>query len=450
MDSTTIKIDNKAVPPKKPTIISTLINSYFQLYPIEAAKLLSNFSKNEVHEYLRFQNLSNAAEIFIRLNPEMSAALMEDMDDNLFKDLSVNIDPSISARLLSRLDEKTVQHRLSQLNSSLARELRELMEYPPETAGYLMDTIISTFQPEDTVEEVLNRIRRVQDRRVVNINVVDEDKKLIGIIPLQEVAVSESAERLKDLPWKQPVVIQAMSPQDEVVQLLEDQKLLSLPVVDINGILLGVIRYDALVRVSRQEATEDLQAMFGAGRDERALSKVTFAIRKRLPWLEINLATAFLAAAVVGLFEETIAQITVLAVFLPVVAGQSGNTGSQALAVTMRGLALREIRGRHWFRVARKEIMVGFLNGCAVSLTTSLIVLIWVGSLGLAGVIAISMIISMVIAGFSGAIIPILLKAFGQDPAQSSSIILTTVTDVVGFFSFLGLATLFASTFNIL
>jgi magnesium transporter len=165
--------------------------------------------------------------------------------------------------------------------------------------------------------------------------------------------------------------------------------------------------------------------------------------------LEINLATAFLAAAVVGLFEETIARITVLAVFLPVVAGQSGNTGSQALAVTMRGLALREIRGRHWFRVARKEIMVGFLNGCAVSLTTSLIVLIWVGSFGLALVIAVSMVVSMVIAGFSGAIIPILLKAVGQDPAQSSSIILTTVTDVVGFFTFLGLATLFATALNI-
>jgi magnesium transporter len=150
------------------------------------------------------------------------------------------------------------------------------------------------------------------------------------------------------------------------------------------------------------------------------------------------------------LFEETIARITVLAVFLPVVAGQSGNTGSQALAVTMRGLALREIRGRHWFRVARKEIMVGFLNGCAVSLTTSLIVLIWVGSLGLAAIIAVAMVISMVIAGFSGAIIPILLKAFGQDPAQSSSIILTTVTDIVGFFSFLGLATIFASALNIM
>jgi magnesium transporter len=184
--------------------------------------------------------------------------------------------------------------------------------------------------------------------------------------------------------------------------------------------------------------------MFGAGRDERALSKVSFAVRKRLPWLEINLVTAFLAATVVGLFEDTIARFTALAVFLPVVAGQSGNTGSQALAVTMRGLALREIRGRHWFQVASKEVAVGFLNGCVVALTTSFVVYLWMSSYGLALVIGVSMVFSMVIAGLSGALIPILLQSLGQDPAQSSSIVLTTVTDVAGFMSFLGLATLLA------
>jgi magnesium transporter len=192
-----------------------------------------------------------------------------------------------------------------------------------------------------------------------------------------------------------------------------------------------------------------MQAMFGAGRDERALSKVSFAIRKRLPWLEINLVTAFLAASVVGLFEGTIAKFTALAVFLPVVAGQSGNTGSQALAVTMRGLALREIRTRHWFRVSRKETLVGLLNGFVIALTTSLVVYIWMSSAGLAIIIGTAMVFSMVIAGLSGALIPIILQAFGQDPAQSSSIVLTTVTDVVGFMSFLGLATLLAGVLPI-
>jgi magnesium transporter len=244
-------------------------------------------------------------------------------------------------------------------------------------------------------------------------------------------------------------VINALAPREDVVELLEESKIIHLPVIDINNKLLGVIRNDELVAASKEDATEDLQAMFGAGREERALSKVSFAVRSRLPWLHINLVTAFLAATVVGIFEDTIARITVLAVFLPVVAGQSGNTGSQALAVVMRALALREIRISQWFKVARKEIMVGLINGIAVALTTSIIVYFWASSFGLAVVIGISMVISMVIAGFSGAVIPILLKALGQDPATSSSIVLTTVTDIFGFLSFLGLATVLADVLNI-
>lgn len=186
------------------------------------------------------------------------------------------------------------------------------------------------------------------------------------------------------------------------------------------------------------------QTMVGASKEERALSKVSFAVRKRLPWLQINLGTAFLAAAVVGLCEGTIARFTALAVLLPVVAGRSGYTGAQALAVTMRGLAVREIRLRHWPRVSLKETHTALVNGLVVALTTALGVYLWSRSPGLALVIGLSMVISMVAAGLAGASIPVALTALGQDPAQSSSIILTTVTDVVGFLSFLGIATLLA------
>ncbi|HEX6210814.1 MAG TPA: magnesium transporter, partial [Methylomirabilota bacterium] len=194
-----------------------------------------------------------------------------------------------------------------------------------------------------------------------------------------------------------------------------------------------------------QDVAADIQTMVGASRDERALSPVSFAVRARLPWLEINLVTAFLAAAVVGLFEATIMRFTALAVLMPVVAGQSGNTGAQALAVTMRGLALREIRVRQWTRVLRKEASVAFISGWAIALTTSAGVWLWSGSSGLALVIGVSMVISMVAAGLAGAAIPIVLTSMGQDPARSSSIILTTVTDIVGFASFLGIATLLAA-----
>jgi magnesium transporter len=168
-------------------------------------------------------------------------------------------------------------------------------------------------------------------------------------------------------------------------------------------------------------------------------------VSKPPPWQHLNLAPAFIAASVVGLFAETIAKYTALAVLLPVVAGQSGNTGAQALGVTMRGLALREITLRHWLRVTIKEASVGLINGVAVALVTMAGVYIWSGSIGLCMVIGLAMVMAMVIAGVAGAIVPLLLSAVGQDPAQSSSIVLTTVTDIFGFFSFLGLATVFAS-----
>jgi magnesium transporter len=213
-------------------------------------------------------------------------------------------------------------------------------------------------------------------------------------------------------------------------------------VLDLHGQLLGVIRAAELMRALQESTSADLQMMVGVSKDERALSPVGFAVRKRLLWMHINLLTAFLAAAVVGVFESTIAQFTALAVLLPVVAGQSGNAGAQAQAVTMRGLALHEIGIRQWLRMVLKEFRIGLINGAAVALTTAAGVYVWSGSAGLALIISLAMVLSMTIACVAGALVPIMLTRFGQDPAQSSSIILTTVTDVSGFLSFLGIAAL--------
>jgi magnesium transporter len=236
------------------------------------------------------------------------------------------------------------------------------------------------------------------------------------------------------------------APVEEVLERLEGLRE-SLPVLDIDGRLLGAIRGGDVLAAAQEEASADLQTMVGASRDERALSPASFAVRRRLPWLHVNLATAFLAAAVVGLFEETIARITALAVLLPVVAGQSGNGGAQALAVAMRGLALREVRLSQWRRLLLKELAVGFTNGVAIAAVTAAGVYLWSRSGALAVVIGVAMVISMTVAGLAGASVPLVMKAVGQDPATASSIVLTTITDVVGFFSFLGLASLLADRF---
>jgi magnesium transporter len=287
----------------------------------------------------------------------------------------------------------------------------------------------------------LLRLRRSKPRFMQQLYIGGDQGRLAGRVEIQDLALADDRDPLAILSRPVAAAVLPTANRDEVVELFDKHKLADLPVVDLEGRLVGIIHYDALVTVVREESSADLLTMVGASREERALSKISFVVRKRLPWLQINLLTAFLAAAVVGLFENTIAQFTALAVLLPVVAGQSGNTGAQALAVTMRALALHEISTSHWWRVARKEVGAALVNGVAVALTTALGVLAWSSSPGLALVIAISMVLSMVAAGLSGVVVPIALAYMGQDPAQSSSIILTTITDVTGFLSFLGIAT---------
>ena len=315
------------------------------------------------------------------------------------------------------------------------------MDYPVGSAGRVMDSRIPSFRGEQAVAVTLEQLRQSKPKDLRQLFIVDSERRLVGIVDIHDLMIAEPADLLKEIARPPSAAVSPFDDREEVAQKLRDFQLYVLPVIDIHGRLIGAIRHEALLKTLEEAASVDIQMMVGAGREERALSPPVFAVRKRLPWLQINLATAFMAAAVVGLFESTIAQFTALAVLLPVVAGQSGNAGAQALAVTMRGLALREISTRHWFRVLFKEMRVGVINGFAVAATTGAGVLIWSGNSGLAIVICIAMVLSMVIAGVAGAVIPIVLTQVGQDPAQSSTIVLTTVTDVVGFFSFLGIAT---------
>ena len=426
-----------------------LIQAFFHLHPAEAARALGTAPVPEALVQLDAGGGPESARVFERLDPDRAVQLLEEMDEALFRRLWTSMDPGVGAALLARLAPGARPPRLAALPRELAAEMEELMRYPAGSAGRLMDTAVTVFRADETAGEALDRIRSFPERRVHDLCVIDGAGRLTAVLPLQQVAVAQPAESLGGLPRRPPVSVQAMASREEVVELLEAHKLSSLPVVSFEGRVRGILRHDALVEAAQQEATGDLQTMVGAGREERALSPPALAVRQRLPWLQVNLATAFLAAAVVALFEDTIARFTALAVFLPVVAGQSGNTGAQALAVAMRGLALREFRPRNWFPVARKELLAGLINGLVVALVTALAAYLWSGGIGLPLVIATAMVFSMAMAGLTGALIPVVLTVLGKDPAQSASIVLTTVTDVLGFLSFLGLAALAASTLGL-
>ncbi|MCG6875200.1 MAG: magnesium transporter [Betaproteobacteria bacterium] len=423
----------------------TALNRRFLLdYPHEAARRLESMSAEDAAALLAAQPVHAAVRAWQALGSDAARSVLETVPEALAKQLLTDSEPIASAAVLAQVEPEEREAWLRALDPQIAQELRQLLEYSDDSAGRLMDARVTPLRAGLTVAEALARLRTVKRQGLRELFVVDDEGRLTGRVEIQDLAVADETQPLREITHGLIAVVQDLDPREDVVNVLQQQPITELPVVTSEGRFVGVIRQAALVSAIEQETSADIQTMVGASPDERALSSPGFAVIKRLPWLQINLLTAFLAAAVVGLFESTIAKFTALAVLLPVVAGQSGNAGAQALAVTMRGLFLREISLRHWPRVVFKEAAVGLANGIAVAFTTALGVYFWSRSTGLVVVISTSMVISMVIAGIAGALVPIMLRRFGQDPAQSSSIVLTTVTDVAGFFSFLGIATLLA------
>ena len=325
-----------------------LASTLLERYPDEAARILEGASGSAVAELFESELGRPAVKALKGLTPDKAVQAIIDMSDERTRRVLESLDPHRAAALLGRMDPETREKNLAVLDPSLAGDLRSMAEYPRDRAGAIMDPRATAFRQEATVREVVQRLRSLRRKRIQDLFLVDADGRLVGSVPLQDVVLASPGERLQDLARIPTPSVQATSTREAVIEELEQQRVGSLPVVDFDGRLLGVLRQDQLIMAAQREASAGLVTMVGASHEERALSSPLFAVRKRLPWLQVNLVTAFLAASVVGVFEGTIARFTALAVLLPVVAGQSGNTGAQALAVTMRGLALREIRLRHW------------------------------------------------------------------------------------------------------
>jgi len=422
--------------------VLALENRYLRIFPREAARKLEALPAKEAAQVFEAQPPELMVPVWEQLVGYVQERLIEQLPDSVAGRLLSEMDSPLAAELMSAFEPQERARWFARMEPGTAKLVEGLMAYPPDTAGRLMDPRVSSFRAELTAAETIDRMRGFKKNRDLReLFLVDDEGLLIGRVELQDLVTAPAGQQLRQLARPVSAAVLDSAPREEVVQKIEQYRVPALPVVGVTGRLIGVIHQAALLAAVQEEASVDIQTMVGASKDERALSSSWFAVVKRLPWLQINLATAFLAASVVGLFQDTIAKFTALAVLLPVVAGQSGNAGAQALAVTMRGLALREISTRHLPRVVIKEISAGLLNGIAVAAVCAIGVWFWSGSLGLLAVISISMVISMAAAGFSGAAIPIILNRLGFDPAQSSSIVLTTVTDVVGFFSFLGVAT---------
>ena len=333
------------------------------------------------------------------------------------------------------------------MDSEDADELKELLTYNPETAGGIMAKEFLSVTENMTVEETLEYLRKEAPgaETTYYIYVLDENQRLKGVLSLRNIVISDLKARVSDIMHERVISVPVTMDQEEVGHLFEKYGFLTMPVVDDKDKMLGIITFDDVMNILREETTEDIYRLGGVQEGEKITGTVTESVKRRLPWLFINLLTAILASSTVSLFEGTIARVVTLATFMPIVAGMGGNTGTQTLTIIVRGLALGELTFENAKKVLLKEIGVGVSTGISIGVTVALLGFFWAGKPVFGLVIGLSMLLNMTAATLAGFLVPLILKKLHVDPALASAVFVTTVTDVLGFFFFLGLATVFIS-----
>ncbi len=412
-----------------------------------AARRLEAMPEEDAVAIVRALPQRSTSQIIPHLQISFAASLLKAAEPEDLEPVVRAIDPERAAAIFMHLPEDARERLAPHLPDVVRRHVRDLLAYPEDSVARVMSPQFTSFNKSLAVRDVIKKLRAQAKNQppASYAYVVDDDGRLLGVMNMHDLLLARPESTLDRVMRQDVYVLTAFTTIEDAARELAKRRYFAVPVVDSEKRILGIVKAERLIRGAQQELGEDLQKMFGAGGDEGVFSTIRYSLRKRLPWLHVNLATAFMAAAVVALFEGMIAKLTVLAVFLPVVAGQGGNAGAQSLAIVMRGIVMREVPRNRWRRLVLKEAWLGIISGAATGVVTAFVAWLWFGNAALGMVIALAMLVNLFFAGLSGAAIPLILKGMGLDPAQCSNIILTTVTDVVGFFAFLGFAFLFES-----
>jgi magnesium transporter len=413
--------------------------------PADVGPLLSDLTRDEVRTVIELLfRQRRAARVLRELPHEMLPQIFEAMCDQRIAEVLARLEIDDLIELVEFVPEERRDEVLSHLPAHRRDELMKAELYPERSAGRAMTTSFVGLDEKMTAQEAIDSIRLIgeEDESILYLYVVDEQRSLRGVVPIRRLVAAPPGRPVGELMIREPVSVRAESDQEEVADVVRRYDLLAVPVVDVDNRMLGVITVDDVIDVITEEATEDIYHLAGLSGEDRVFSPAHTSIRKRLPWMMVNLATCFLAAWVVGLFERTLEQVVALAIFMPVVAGMAGNGGTQSLTVITRGIALGELEFSSGLRAAFKELAVGLAIGAMTGLASAGIAYYWHGSPVIGLALFLAMVVSMAISGLMGAAVPLGLKATRQDPALGSGVIVTTFTDVFAFFAFLGIATL--------
>jgi len=415
------------------------------LSPSDKAELLEKVNADQRRAFMIGFAADFEAESISNLQEDVRREVLEDMNADQIARIISDLESDDALDLIVPLDAEFQREIMRRLSAKTRIAIQEGLNFPEKSAGRLMQREFVAVPQFWTVGKTLDYIRAAQDtlpEDFYDIVIIDPSYHVVGEIPLNRLVRASRADKIDTLSLKETHPIPATMDQEEVATLFRNEGLASAPVVDDDGRLIGIITYDDIIFVIDEEAEEDILKLAGVKQDDLYSPALKTSV-SRIKWLTINLMTAFLAAYVVSFFEATIEQIVALAVLMPIVAGMGGNAGTQSMTVAVRALATNELSGANAWRVIGKETIVGSLNGIVFAILISLAAGLWFHSVGLGAVIGSAMLINLIVAGFFGAAIPVILDKFGIDPAVASSVFLTTMTDVIGFFAFLGLATIF-------
>jgi magnesium transporter len=413
---------------------------------LTVAHFLERLEIDERRNVLRHLSTERAAEVLAEMDEEAAAEVLAEMRLPRAARILDDFEPDDAADIIAELDPEDRDRLLNRLESGARRTIEKLLAYDPETAGGIMTTEVDTALDDMTVEEATNRIRAFANKHedLHYVYVVNERRQLRGIVSLRKLIQARPDQKISSV--MRTDIRGVCTPEmdkEQVALLMAEYNLPDIAVVDTGNTLLGVITHDDVLDVIRDEATEDIQKMSGAGGDEDIHDDVLFSVRRRQPWLLVNLLTAFVAATVVRLFESEIGALPILAAIMPIIAGVGGNGGHQSLAVAIRSIALGLVKEGDVRPILLRQLSVGLVNGLLTGVLAAAMVLLFGGPPLLSVIVLGAMVINLAMGCLTGALIPILLLKLKQDPAQSSSIFLTFITDTGGFFVFLLLGSLF-------
>jgi magnesium transporter len=415
------------------------------LLPADVAHLLESSPPKFRHILWQMVEVEREGEVLGELSDELQAHFLSDMDAAEVALITEDLDDDDVADILQQLPDRVTREVLNAMDHQGRARLEQVMHYPDDIAGGLMNTDTITIRARLTLDVVLRYLRRLNEipEMTDNLIVVNRSDQFIGLLPLRTLLVSDPSASVRKMMVTDQEPIPVNMPDTEVARLFERNDWVSAPVVDNNGRLLGRITIDDVVDVIREDADHSFMSMAGLDEEEDTFAPFYRAAPRRAVWLGVNLITAFIAASVINVFQGTIEKVVALAVLMPIVASMGGIAGTQTLTILVRGIAMGQIGRNNQAWLINRELMIGLMNGVLWAVVVAVAASLWFDDWNIGFIIAAAMVINLVTAALTGAVLPLLMTRLNIDPALAGGVVLTTVTDVVGFVSFLGLATLF-------